>query len=838
MKKKKILVVEDERLVAEDIAECLEGAGYEVCGIASNGDDALELAGEHRPNLVLEDIVIRGDRDGIETAVEMRKRFDIPSIFLTAYSQNGILERAKEAAPLGFIIKPFDEEGLLSAVKLALHKAALDVQLRESADWFSTTLNSIGDGVIATDIDGRVRFMNRVAEQLTGWMLDEAEGCHITDIFCVEEEVSEQPVVNPALEAMKFNKVRTLAAGCILRSRTGRRIPIDDSGAPIHDGGDDLLGAVLIFRDVSEKRESEKKLQLYQEELKDTVDRRTRALQRRVDLERLNNNIASRLLVSDCDRFNRQLQDGLQQIVAFLGIRGVGIFRSEDDSKNCYLPVAVYSTDSERLKEALQRQPGAQSMPWFTSRLEEDGKVVINSLDEIPNEARTEREHLEIRGVGAAVMLPFGKDGDQIICFTSGEQRNWMEDEIVGLNSITTILENGMERQRFEVEKNLLREQLHQAQKLEAIGKLTGGIAHDFNNMLVPIIGYADSILNESEKLKWEEEIKEIRKAADSAASLTGQLLAFSRKQILHKRPLRVNREVAEMDKMIRRILGEDVDLILHTKARRDVVEADRGQLQQVLVNLCVNARDAMPEGGAIAITTNNPPDNEDQVVIEVRDTGCGMTEEVREKAFDPFFSTKGNDGTGLGLSVVMGIVQQHNGSMELSSEPGEGTVFTIRFPLSKESASPDKAPERTVPSEEEGRNGERILLVEDEPAVMTFVRTALSKWNYEVVEAKSRKEAVRIFDEEEGEFDLVFTDAKLPDGTGIEVLEHVFLKDSSMKALISSGYTDDRALVDQARRRGVRFLQKPYPLSELYDSVQLALTEKKENSEVVELPR
>ena len=831
MKSKKILVVEDERLVAEDIAKCLELAGYEVCGIANNGLRALELAEQHRPDLVLEDIVIQGDMNGVDVAIQLKNQFDIPTIFLTAYSKEGIMERAKEAEPLGFITKPFDERSLISTVKLALHKSVVDTQIKESEEWFSTTLNSIGDGVIATDSDGRIQFMNQLAEKLTSWSAAEAEGEDIETVFQISLERTGAYVENPALMAMKDNVVKSPPEGCLLTSRDGQETPIDDSGAPIHDSCGNIIGSVLVFRDISEQRIAERNVKEYQSKLEETVAIRTEELHKRVELERLNNKIASRLLVTDSEAFHHELCVGFGEIAEFLGLCGSGIYQLSSEDDDVSLPLAVYSSNPEELAIAGMSQPGAISLPWFTSQLRNQGKLVLNSIDQLPAEAKFEREILAANQKRAIVLLPLRCDNSVVINFVSEEDREWSEQELIGLESVATVIKNALARQKVEAERKLLQDQLHQSQKLEAIGKLTGGIAHDFNNMLVPIIGYADSILEEADSIEWREEVSEIRKAASSAASLTRQLLAFSRKQILDKKPLTINKEVQDMERMIQRMLGEDVSLKIDTKAKNDIIEADRGQIQQIIVNLCVNARDAMPQGGIITISTHNPEPN--KIILKISDTGTGMPPEVLKQAFDPFFSTKGMDGTGLGLSVVLGIVHQHSGIMNLTSEVDVGTHFEISFPLIKESLFSVEEPTSRLRQPTNG-NGKKILLVEDEPAVMAFVKMALTKKGFEVVAAANRSQAIKLFDHSEGDFDLVFTDAKLPDGTGIDVLEHVHRKFPKMKALISSGYTDDRALLDQAKSRGVLFLQKPYPLDELFRTINLVLSESASSESLV----
>jgi two-component system, cell cycle sensor histidine kinase and response regulator CckA len=241
-------------------------------------------------------------------------------------------------------------------------------------------------------------------------------------------------------------------------------------------------------------------------------------------------------------------------------------------------------------------------------------------------------------------------------------------------------------------------------------------------------------------------------------------------------------------------------------------------------MNLSVNARDAMPRGGNLTIRTRsiNGQSNEEIVIIDVIDSGSGIERGLIDKIFDPFYTTKGMEGTGLGLSVVLGIMQQHDGWVDVVSEAGEGTTFTLGMKaLTHQAADVIREGDLSVEEKKDTRGkGHRILLIEDEPAVIQFVSRALECHGYQIVLATTKTMAIEIYTAEKGQFDMVFTDAKLPDGNGIEVLEHIHRLNPSMPALLSSGYTDDRALVDQAKERGVEFLQKPYPLELLYQTV------------------
>lgn len=261
MKKADILVVEDERVVAEDIQRSLTNIGYSVIGIVSSGADALKCVEEKHPDLVLMDIVLRGPMNGIETAEEIRDRYNLPVVYLTAYADESTLERAKQTEPFGYILKPFNDRELYSTIEMALYKHRMDRRLRESEVWFSTTLKSIGDGVIATDKEGLVTFMNAVAESLTGWQMGEAEGLQLQEVFNIISEKTRLPIESPVEKVLRSGKISDITEHSILISRDKREFPIDDSVAPIKDDLGNIIGVVLIFKDITERKRSEEQLQ-------------------------------------------------------------------------------------------------------------------------------------------------------------------------------------------------------------------------------------------------------------------------------------------------------------------------------------------------------------------------------------------------------------------------------------------------------------------------------------------------------------------------------------------------------------------------------------------------
>ena len=382
-------------------------------------------------------------------------------------------------------------------------------------------------------------------------------------------------------------------------------------------------------------------------------------------------------------------------------------------------------------------------------------------------------------------------------------------------------------------EHKRLETQLRQAQKMEAIGRLAGGVAHDFNNLLTVILGYSDSILHKIDDADpIRAKVSEIHAAGQRAANLTSQLLAFSRKQILQVQTLNVNSVVSNISQMLRRLLGEDIQISLHLDDDLGHIQADPAQLEQVLVNLAVNARDAMPQGGQLVIETRNieldqqsatlqgvPPGQ--YVLLVVNDTGFGMDEATKAQIFEPFFTTKDvGKGTGLGLSMVLGVVQQSGGTVTVYSEVGLGTTFRIYLPridaVPVEAEPPAESHFVSAPN----AKGTTILLVEDENQLRTLAREVLREAGYTVLEASNGKEALAIAETLTSPPALLLTDVVMPEMSGLELAQELQKKWPVLAVLYTSGYTDHALLGRSGLRRDMPFLQKPYMPGSLLEQV------------------
>jgi PAS domain S-box-containing protein len=415
----------------------------------------------------------------------------------------------------------------------------------------------------------------------------------------------------------------------------------------------------------------------------------------------------------------------------------------------------------------------------------------------------------------------------------STEKGAFGKEHVTGMQMAANLIANAVENVRLLEQERQKEEQLRQVQKMESVGRLAGGIAHDFNNMLTAINGYSDLTLRRLDpENPLRSNIEEIKKAGDRSAALTHQLLAFSRQQILQPKILDLNEIITDTSKMLQRLIGEDVELQLVLNSNISPIEADPGQLTQVIMNLSVNARDAMSGGGKIIIQTEHvylneefalhhfPTEPGNYVMIAVTDNGSGMDDKTREHIFEPFFTTKGiGEGTGLGLSTVYGIVKQSGGYIWVDSQLGKGTTFRIYLP-----PAVTKQAETQIADTLPASGSETILLVEDEETVRTLGRLLLEECGYQVIEVEDGKQALEICKQKEHKIVLLMTDVVMPEMGGRELAEKLSEIAPDIKVLFTSGYTDDAVVRHGITETTMNFIQKPFSLDILAQKVRQIL--------------
>jgi PAS domain S-box-containing protein len=562
------------------------------------------------------------------------------------------------------------------------------------------------------------------------------------------------------------------------------------------------------------------------------------ALRRRLELESLVARVASGFVRVELSALHDAVVDALGQIGDFVDVDRVYIVTFEGPQLRMHL-------DHEWLRPGAgepRRYLGGRSFkefPWWHGMLSKGEPICIDDTASAPVEGAPELEYWRCIGARAVLGVPLWSGSDLIgylVLHDRETTRRWGDEDVALLRSIAPILVHALARSRMEAEKRALEHQLQHAQKMEAIGRLAGGVAHDFNNLLTAIGGYAELAKQASaNRDSPEDDIEEILKATSKASALTQQLLAFSRRQEQAPQRIDLNDVIDQAQKMLRRMIGEDVELDVRLAEGLREVEIDPAQVDQVLLNLAVNARDAMPHGGRLTISTDNVELTEafcrgrqglepgPHVLIQVNDTGVGMDDETRERIFDPFFTTKDvGKGTGLGLSTVYGVVRQNRGAVDVHSSPGHGATFLLYLPAAT-SGAPASAPAEERAAEQLG-GIETVLVVEDDAAVRRLARQVLENHGYRVLEVDSARRALELCDEEGASVDLVLSDVVMPGLSGRQLVEMLENQHPHIKVVLTSGYVPDDGGGDQDEPANTAFLPKPFTAAELLRKVRESL--------------
>jgi PAS domain S-box-containing protein len=797
MLKAKILIVEDERIVAFDIKRQLQNTGYDVIGIASTGEKAVHQAVAGRPDLLLMDIKLKGQTDGIAAAAQIQKQIDLPVIFLTAFSDEATLQRAENTSPYGYLLKPLNERELHATIQTALHRHRAEVEVRQRNQEL-TLLNRVITASAASSEPER--FLQIVCRELVqAFGLAQAAALSFTaDQSEVTVVAEHKPAHLPGLTHRTFPVRPDSLLQTLGREKAPLAIP-DVACEPGLVRAHPLLHKLnltsLLMLPLTVEDEAVGLLVLGSQEPRDfspkqlelglTVAEQVGAALGRIELQKERN----------------QLSTVVEQMAESVVI-------TDSQGQILYVNPAFEQLTGYNRAEVLGRNP----------RLLKSGRQPQAFYQDLWQAISTGR-------VWQGQFLNKKKDGS---FFTE-------EATITPIRDGQGQVVNYVAVKRDVTRELQLEEQYHQSQKMEAIGLLAGGVAHDFNNLLTAINGFAELMqLKLAPDSPGQELAGKILKAGQRAADLVRQLLAFSRKQIIEPKTVDLNALLSDVEKIMGRIIGEHIQLETILVPDLGFIRSDPNQLEQIILNLAVNARDAMPDGGHLTIETANVVLDADDmakhfevepgeyVMLTVSDSGMGMSEAVKARIFEPFFTTKEmGKGTGLGLATVFGIVKQNRGYIWVYSEEGQGTTFKIYLPRVDRA---DRWLPRSRRADPLPRGSETILLVEDEPAVRELAAEMLRGQGYQVLEANDGLEALELVGRLNGTLSLLVTDVIMPRMNGKELADRIAETHQNLKTLFISGYTDEMIARHGVLEAGVEFIQKPFSTASLANKVHQLL--------------
>jgi len=799
-----IMVIDDTEANIDILVDML-GSDYDV-SVAMDGDSALQDIAENPPDLILLDIMMPG-MDGYQVCERLKagdKTRDIPVIFLTSMTEEQDRAKGFQLGAVDYIIKPFNPELVKVRVRnqLEIKRDRDRLDERRSLAGISQKWNSKEVMMGALDSSRPVIMVVDDEEEIIDILVETLKDRY---------DISVATDGEGALQAVVENPPDMILLDVIMPGMDGyevcRRLKADKrtSGIPVifvtvmDEVVDEARGFELGAVDYITKPVSPP---IVQARVKNHLDLETG----RKELEKVNMELR--------ETKNRELKDSEARYRALFEGAAEGILITESRkgkfkyANPAFCLLLGYTEDELRGMTAKDIHPA------------EVLARIISEFKATEREGKSMTQH----------DIPFlKKDGTIIYADVVTTPMILMD----GASCSATFLIDMTERKKAEDEKKKIEEQLWQAQKMEAIGRLSGGIAHDFNNMLTSILGNAELALmcmgaDDSSR----ELLEDIKLAGEKAAILTRQLLAFSRKQVIQPQIFNLNEVVHEMDNMLRRLIGEDIDLETRLSPDLGMVETDPGQVEQIIMNLAVNARDAMPEGGRLTIETADveldkkyaashfPVIPGHYEMISVSDTGVGIPKEIQSEIFDPFFTTKEKGkGTGLGLSIVYGIVKQSNGYIWVYSEPGKGAAFKIYLP--RVDKGDNSGEEAKAGAKELFMGSETIMVVEDDVMIMEMIVKVLNSCGYTVLRAGDGNEALRVSDEYKGPIHLVLTDVIMPGMGGRELANRLEETRPDTKILYMSGYADQAIVHNGVLEKGLSFIQKPFTSNSLKKKIR-----------------
>jgi signal transduction histidine kinase/DNA-binding response OmpR family regulator len=860
MSGEKVLIIDDSPRIVGFLVDVLQPLGYTTL-TAGTGKDGLAAALAEQPDLIMLDLNLP-DKSGLEVLEELRRR-DVQTsvIMMTLYGSEGVVVQALRLGVRDYLTKPFEMDELLAAVERALEEGRLRRERERLVQSQSNTNQAVTLRVreLATlQAIGRSVASLMPKDQLLRRILDAAvylAGADVGALFLLDRETRKLRLEAVRRGASYRTGLPAMSGDSHVQDvlRLGKPLwianPAKQSGVTTYLGekaqsllyvpvklGDTAIGvAGVAWADGGHpSADTENRLVALADFAAIAINNallfeETRRSSRELSL--LNRIIAASAASQDVESI---LEVACRELaMAFDMPQAAGtVF---DDQKTELVLVTGYSATGHPL--TLGKTIAAAESPLLQHVLKQKKSLVLKDAHNDPRLAEI-HDLVALDGSTSLLVLPLVVDDEVEGCLVlAAAESEAISPEKVSLASRVAEQVSGvLARARLQDKHRQMEEQFHQAQKMEAVGRLAGGIAHDFNNLLTVIdmgTQFLQSELQSGDPSL--SHLKRVREAGQRAAGLTRQLLAFSRQQIVEPQVLDLNQLLADLDKMLRRLIGEDLELTLLPAQDLWSVKIDPSQFEQVVLNLAVNARDAMPTGGKLTIETANVVLDEayaayhleaeegEYVLLAVSDDGTGMSDDVQARIFEPFFTTKDEGkGTGLGLATVFGIVKQNGGHIRVYSELGLGTTFRIYLPH-----APEGTPAPSRPSNGEAelpRGSETVLLVEDETSVREFSRDILVAQGYQVLSAVDGEEALRVAKAHEGPIHLLVTDVVMPRMSGRELSDLLEPTRPEMRVLFVSGYTDDAVVRHGVLAEGIQFLSKPFGMEALTHKVREVL--------------
>ncbi len=852
-----ILIVEDDLLIARMVQRKLQNAGYAAPSIATSEGEAMRLMTQQRPDLILMDIQLDGSGlDGIEIAKRIRSQADVPIIYLTANIGDEIVQRAKVTEPYGYLLKPFRDRELFSTIEIALYKHQLEQRLRESEVKMHSIFSAapIGIGVVVNRVI--VEANDRLCE-MTGYDRAELVGQSARLLYPTQKDYD-------YVGQEKYRQITERGSGSVetrWQRKDGVILDILLSSTPLNHT-DLTAGVTFTALDITQRKQAELRMRILTEMLDvapnsitvhDWNGRFLYANQKTFALHQYSPDefMTINLHQLDVPASAAQIEPRMRQI-AETGESAFEVEHFRRDGSTIPLEIFVKAVDwmgqpamLSIATDITQRKQAERERDLLLAQIQTQAQQLGDVLDAVPEGVLLLDAHSRIVLANLAAQKDLalltdahpGQVLTELGCLPLDHWLTWPQDpswheikvedrsfEVIGRPIHLGLQDMGWVLVlRDMTREHQMQDRLRQQDRLSVIGQLAGGVAHDFNNLLMAIKGYTEFAI---EELPPDNailtDLEEVRRAADRAAALTNQLLIFSRKQALRPRALDMNEVIHEMEKMLRRLIGENICLQVSLDHHLGQILADRGQIEQMVMNLCVNARDAMPQGGTLYISTQHlvladadrdvPPG--EYALLSVADTGIGMTEHVQAHLFEPFFTTKeAGKGTGLGLSTVWAIVQQSRGYIHATSQPGQGATFQIYLPCIE---SPlDESPSNDA-EQFALRGNETILLVEDDEAVRTLARRVLQQYGYKVLTAGRPGEAIQLYQQHADAIALLISDVIMPEMNGRQLAETLQADQPRLRVLYISGYTDDQIAQHGILQPGLDLLEKPFTSDKL----------------------